>query len=244
MKTSFTSVDHCVFDLSGVGLLMTTFDSVVSDYLVDICLICWLDLSRVENLFVSKSLWYWLSLTWLSLLSYWLRLFGWSISCLTVKYSLTVIEVGYGVIELSVFGKSLVDNMWSLLVAQMCLLLDELGQVRRVGWLSKHLIRLTQIYDWFCTGTQASWYSWERLAQVALCAVGLTQIGWVVWAVGLTQVDWVWCADSDWSSVDVRNIIICSIIVYDEVYNDVHEQCMAVKWLVGIQGWFGSDHSA
>ena len=40
LKTSFTSVDHCVFDLSGVGLLMTTFDSVVSDYLLDICLIC------------------------------------------------------------------------------------------------------------------------------------------------------------------------------------------------------------
>ena len=36
-------------------------------------------------------------------------------------------------------------------------------------------------------------------------------------------------------------IITCSVIVYDEVYNDVHEQCMAVKWLVGIQGWFGSD---
>ena len=86
------------------------------------------------------------------------------------------------------FGKSLVDSMWSLLVAQMCLLLDELGQVRRVGWLSKHLIRLTQINDWFGTGTQASWYSWESLEQVSLCAVGLTQIGWVVWAVGLTQV--------------------------------------------------------
>ena len=86
MKTIFTSVDHCVFDLSGVGLLMTTFGSVVSDYLLDICLICWLDLSRVENPFVSKSYdinWVWHS--WLSLLSYWLRLFGWSISCLTVK---------------------------------------------------------------------------------------------------------------------------------------------------------------
>ena len=69
--------------------------------------------------------------------------------------------------------------------------LDELGQVRRVGWLSEYLIRLTQVYDWFGTSTQASWYNWERLAQVALCAVGLTQIGWVVWAVGLTQVDWV-----------------------------------------------------
>ena len=116
--------------------------------------------------------WVWHS--WLSLLSSWLRLFGWSISCLTVKYSLTVIEVGYGVIELSVFGKSLVDSMWSLLVAQMCLLLDELGQVRRVGWLSKHLIRLTQVYDWFGTWTQAYWYNREILAQVVSCAVGLT----------------------------------------------------------------------
>ena len=88
--------------------------------------------------------WVWNS--WLSILSSWLRLFGWSISCLTVKYSLTVIEVGCGVIELSVFGQSLVDNMWNLLVSQMSLLLDELGQVRRVGWLSKHLIRITQVH--------------------------------------------------------------------------------------------------
>ena len=71
---------------------------------------------------------------------------------------MTVIEDGYGVIELSVFGKSFVDSMWSLLVAQMCLLVDELGQVRRVGWLSKHLIILTQVCDWFGTGTQANWY--------------------------------------------------------------------------------------
>ena len=99
---------------------------------------------------------------------------------------LIVIEVGCGVIELSVTGQIFIDNMWSNLVAQICLLLDELGQVRRVGWLSEHLIRLIQIYDWFGTGTQASWYNWKRLAQVALCPIGLTQIGWVVWAVGLT----------------------------------------------------------
>ena len=67
-----------------------------------------------------------------------------------------MIEVGCGVIELSVFGKILVDSMWSILVAQMCLLLDELGQVIRVGWMLEHLIRLTQVYDWFGTGTQAS----------------------------------------------------------------------------------------
>ena len=40
LKSNLTSVDHCVFDLSGDGLLMTTFDSVVSDYLLDIFLIC------------------------------------------------------------------------------------------------------------------------------------------------------------------------------------------------------------
>ena len=97
-----------------------------------------------------------------------------------------LIEVGCGVIELCVIGQSLVDCMWSLLVAQMYLLLDELGQVRRVGWLPEHLIRLKQVYDWFGIGTQASWNSWERLAQVFLCVVVLTQIGWVVWAVGLT----------------------------------------------------------
>jgi len=38
------------------------------------------------------------------------------------------------------------------------------------------------------------WFNWVGLAQVALCAVGLTQIGWVIWAVGLTPVEWVWCA--------------------------------------------------
>ena len=37
--------------------------------------------------------------------------------------------------------------------------------------------------------------------------------------------------------------ITCSIIVYDEVYNDIHEQCMAVKWLLGIHGLFDSDQS-
>ena len=37
--------------------------------------------------------------------------------------------------------------------------------------------------------------------------------------------------------------IICSVTVYDEVYKDVNEECMIVKWLVGIQGWFGSDQS-
>ena len=40
-----------------------------------------------------------------------------------------------------------------------------------------------------------------------------------------------------------HNRITCSIIVYDEVYNDVHEQCMAVKWLLGIHGLFDSDQS-
>ena len=44
-----------------------------------------------------------------------------------------MIEVGCGVIELSFIGQSLVDRMCSILVAQMCLLLDELGQVGRVG---------------------------------------------------------------------------------------------------------------
>ena len=179
LKTSFTSVDHCVFDLSGARLLLTINDNLwqyckwlFAWYLFDFVDLIWVEWKILLCLRVYDIDWVWHS--WLSLLSYWLRLFGWSISCLTVKYSLTVIEVGYGVIELSVFGKSLVDSMWSLLVAQMCLLLDEIGQIRRVGWLSKHLIKLTQIYDWFGTGTQASWYSWERLAQVALCAVGLT----------------------------------------------------------------------
>ena len=78
--------------------------------------------------------WVWHS--WLSLLSSWLRLVGWGLSCLTIKCSLTMFEVGCGVIELSVIGKHLVDHMWSLLVAKMCLLLNELGQVRRVGWPS------------------------------------------------------------------------------------------------------------
>ena len=56
----------------------------------------------------------------------------------------------------------------------MCLLLNELGQVRWVGWLSEHFIILTQVYDWFGIGTQAAWYNWARLAHVALCVVGLT----------------------------------------------------------------------
>ena len=30
--------------------------------------------------------------------------------------------------------------------------------------------------------------------------------------------------------------ITCAIIMYDEAYNDVHEKCMALKWLVGIHG--------
>ena len=64
-----------------------------------------------------------------------------------------MIEVGCGVIELSVIGNILVYHMWSFFVDQMCFLLDELGQVRRVGWLLENLIRLTQVYDWFGKST-------------------------------------------------------------------------------------------
>ena len=75
---------------------------------------------------------------------------------------------------------------------------------------------------------------------------------------------WWWCIPYDYDAYPVttmhtydddawwcmpcvqwkQSIITCLVIVYDEVYNDVHEQCMAVKWLVGIQGWFGIDQSA
>ena len=61
---------------------------------------------------------------------------------------------------------------------------------------------------------------------------------------------WSWCIPYDddawWCIPGVQwkqSIITCSVIVYDEVYKDVHEQCMVVKWIVGIQGWFCSDQS-
>ena len=134
----------------------------------------WVEWKFLSCLRVYEIEWVWHS--WLSILSSWLRLFGWRISCLTIKYSLTVIEVGCGVIELSVFGQSLVDRMWSLLVSQMCLLLDELGQVRRVGWLLVQLTILTQVYDWFGTGKQASWY---RLVQLSRIDMGCLMCSWL-----------------------------------------------------------------
>ena len=147
MKTILTSVDHYFFDLSGVWLLLIVNDNLwqcckwlFAWYLFD--LLTWFEWKILLCLRVYEIYWVWHS--WLSILSYWLRLVGWGISCLTVKYSLTMMEVGCGVIELSAFGQSLVDRMWSLLVSQMCLLLDELGQVRRVGCLLENLIRLTK----------------------------------------------------------------------------------------------------
>ena len=148
LKTSLTSVDHCVFDLSGAGLLLTVNDNLwqycewlFDWYLFD--LLTWIKWSEkilfCLRVYEIDRLWH----SWLSILSSWLRLVGWGISCLTSKYSLTTIELGWGVTELSVIGQSLVDHMWSILVSDMCLLPNELGQIRRVGWLSEQLIRLT-----------------------------------------------------------------------------------------------------
>ena len=44
---------------------------------------------------------------------------------------------------------------------------------------------------------------------------------------------WRWMPYVQWK----QTRITCSVIMYDEVYNDVHEQCMVVKWLISIQWW-------
>ena len=45
---------------------------------------------------------------------------------------------------------------------------------------------------------------------------------------------WWWCMPYvQWKN----SIITCSVIVYDEVYNDVHEHYVAVKWLISILWW-------
>ena len=58
-----------------------------------------------------------------------------------------------------------------------------------------------------------------------------------IWIRGCIPYDddaylWWWCMPYvKWK----HNIITCSVIVYDEVYNDVHEQCVEMKWYIGIQ---------
>ena len=118
LKTSLRSVDHCVFDLSGDWLLLIVNDNLLQcckwlfAWFVDLIWVVWKILLCLR---VYEIDWVWHSS--LSVWSYWLRLFGWGISCLTIKYFLTMIEVGCCVIELSVIGHSLVDRMWSLLVS-------------------------------------------------------------------------------------------------------------------------------
>ena len=53
---------------------------------------------------------------------------------------------------------------------------------------------------------------------------------------------WHWCLMMHvlWFSQSREELLI----VYGEVYKVVHEQVMAVKRLVGIQGWFGSEQCA
>ena len=89
---------------------------------------------------------------------------------------------------------------------------DELSQVRRVGLLSDHFIILTQVYDWFGTGTQASWY---RLVQLRKIGTSFLMCSWF-------DLDWMSCTRS-WfdpgglslvwrlkltESIDVRNRLI------------------------------------
>ena len=95
--------------------------------------------------------------------------------------------------------------------------LNELGQVRRVGWLSKHLIRLTQVYDCFNTGTQAAWY---RLVQLSKIGTSCLMCNWF-------HLDWLNCMSS-W--VDPGGLsLVCKLRLTELV--DVRNRLIGTGWL-------------
>ena len=154
MKTSLTSVDYCVFDLNRAGLLLIVNDNIwqcckwLFSWFVDLIWVEWKNLLCLRVYDIGWVWHSWLSIMFLAEVS-WLRY---------IMFNYQVfLDCDWGWLWCHLVEcVSLVGCMWSLLVGQMCLLLDELGQVRRVGWLSEHLMRLTQVYDWFDTGTQAA----------------------------------------------------------------------------------------
>ena len=101
-----------------------------------------------------------------------------------------------------------------------------------------HVIMMYNIWCW-CTPIQYdvhAYHSVMMLSYALWCILDVDDAYTVHTEMMMMHIWWWACIpydDDAWKCMPYvqwkKRIISCSIIVYDEVYNDVHEQCMVVK---------------